>query len=205
MSLLEKIRRRENAKAALLLEPTIAFLIVFFVMPFIITVLYSFGSRDPFGRLILGFSLKHYSRVLDSAIITIMVRSIGIGLLTTVLCLLLGYPMAYYISVKSGKFKNTAVLLAIIPFWTSFLIRTYALMGLFTSNGFINTGLMNAGFIENPLNLMYNIGTVMVGMVYNYLILMILPLYASIEKLDLRLLEAASSASRTVKSRGCRF
>jgi spermidine/putrescine transport system permease protein len=112
---------------------------------------------------------------------------------TTVACLVLGYPMSYYIAVKSGRQKDTLMLLVIIPFWVSFLLRTYALMTILDVNGIINVALLSLGLISKPLNLMYNMQAVLLGMIYNYLPFMILPLYASMEKLDRSLLEAAGS------------
>jgi spermidine/putrescine transport system permease protein len=115
------------------------------------------------------------------------------ALWTTVLCLIIGYPFAYCLALYSGRMKKIAMILAIMPFWVSFLIRTYALMAILGSNGLVNSILLNLGLISKPLELMYNMFSVTVGMVYNYLVLMVLPLYASIEKVDLRVLEAARS------------
>ena len=113
---------------------------------------------------------------------------------TTVLCLLIGYPIAYFISLKiKPSFKNTLLTLVVIPFWTSFLIRTYAWIIILRSEGLINNTLMALGWIQAPIEtLLYSEFAVMLGLVYGELPFMILPLYASIEKLDLALLEAAS-------------
>jgi spermidine/putrescine transport system permease protein len=113
---------------------------------------------------------------------------------TTILCLLIGYPIAYFISIKvKPSLKNTLLTLVVIPFWTSFLIRTYAWIIILRSEGLINNALMAAGLIQSPIEtLLYSEFAVMLGLVYGELPFMILPLYASIEKLDLSLLEASN-------------
>lgn len=193
-NVLSKIRRRDSIKAALLILPTLAFLMVFFAFPFLITLDYSFGVTDQFNRLIQGaFSIDSYIQAFEGLYLNILSRSLWIALATTVLCIMLGYPVAYWIGVKSGKMKNLAMLLVIVPFWSSFLIRTYAMMSLLFHGGVINQVLLQLNLIGEPLDLLYNPFSVMLGMVYNYLPYMILPLYASTEKLDLSLLEAAES------------
>ncbi len=166
----------------------------FFALPFIITIAYSVGQVDNFNRLIaVTFSLRYYVAALSAAPLSIIAKSLWIAALTTILCLVMGYPVAYWIGVKAGRWKNLAVLLLIIPFWSSFLIRTYAMMSLLTRGGVINTLLIQLHLISAPLDLLYSQFSVMLGMVYNYLPYMILPLYASTERLDLSLVEAAQS------------
>ena len=121
--------------------------------------------------------------------LSIIAKSLWIAALTTIFCLVMGYPVAYWIGAKAGRWKNLAVLLLIIPFWSSFLIRTYAMMSLLTRGGVVNTLLIQLHLIPAPLDLLYNQFSVMLGMVYNYLPYMILPLYASTERLDLSLVE----------------
>ena len=159
-----------------------------------ITVDYSFGQVDNFNRLIaVTFNLNYYAKALSVTPLTIVAKSLWIAAVTTILCLAMGYPVAYWIGVKAGRLKNLAVLLLIVPFWSSFLIGTYAMMSLLARGGVVNTVLINLGLISTPLDLLYNQFSVMLGMVYNYLPYMILPLYASTEKLDLSLVEAAQS------------
>lgn len=167
---------------------------IFFAFPFLITLQYSFGVTDQFNRLMQGvFSLRSFTQAFESLYLTILLRSLWVALATTVLCILLGYPVAYWIGVKSGRAKNLAMLLVIIPFWSSFLVRTYAMMSLLFRGGVINQFLLQLNLISEPLDLLYNPFSVMLGMVYNYLPYMILPLYASTEKLDTSFLEAAES------------
>lgn len=194
VDILSEIRRRDSLKAAILILPTLLFLALFFAFPFMITADYSISKVDQFNRLIQGvFTIDNYVAAFRGIYLTIFVRSLWIALATTVLCILLGYPVAYWIGVKAGKMKNLAMLLVIIPFWSSFLIRTYAMMSLLYRGGVMNQVLLQLNLIQEPLDLLYNPFSVMLGMVYNYLPYMILPLYASTEKLDMSLLEAGQS------------
>jgi spermidine/putrescine transport system permease protein len=181
-------------KAVLLILPTLAFLALFFAFPFLINAQYSIGAVDQFNRLIEGvITVQNYVAVFQGLYLTIFLRSLWIAFATTALCIALGYPVAYWIGVKAGKMKNLAMLLVIVPFWSSFLIRTYAMMSLLYRGGVINQILLQLNFIHEPLDLLYNPFSVMLGMVYNYLPYMILPLYASTEKLDMSLAEAGQS------------
>ena len=156
-------------------------------------VLYSLGMIDILRQFRFEATLRYYAEFFGSVAPMVFGRSLLMGFATTAACLLLGYPMSYYIAVKSGPRKETLMLLVIIPFWVSFLLRTYALMTILDVNGIINVTLLSLGLISEPLNFMYNMQAVLLGMVYNYLPFMILPLYASMEKLDQSLLEAAGS------------
>jgi spermidine/putrescine transport system permease protein len=181
-------------KALLLIAPTLVFLALFFAFPFLINAIYSIGEVDQFNRLLVGvFTIDNYVSAFQGTYLGIFLRSLWVALATTVLCIVLGYPISYWIGVKAGKMKNLAMLLVIIPFWSSFLIRTYAMMSLLYRGGVINTILLQLNIIQEPLDLLYNPFSVMLGMVYNYLPYMILPLYASTEKLDMSLLEAGQS------------
>ncbi len=188
-----RVGKRRRPTPALLASPTTIYLAIFFFAPFAIVLLYSFGMIDVMRRLILAPTLEYYLQFFDSVAPSVFGRSLLMALATTVACLLLGYPMSYYIAVKSGRRRETLMLLVIIPFWVSFLLRTYALMTILDVNGIVNVTLLSLGLISKPLNLMYNTQAVLLGMIYNYLPFMILPLYASMEKLDKSLLEAAGS------------
>ena len=192
--ILSRIRHRDSLKALLLIFPSLLFLALFFAFPFLINAQYSISEVDQFNRLIVGvFTVENYVSVFEGLYLTIFFRSLWIALATTVLCIVLGYPISYWIGVKAGKMKNLAMLLVIIPFWSSFLIRTYAMMSLLYRGGVINQMLLQLNIIHEPLDLLYTPFSVMLGMVYNYLPYMILPLYASTEKLDMSLLEAGQS------------
>lgn len=194
VDILSRIRHRDSLKALLLIFPSLLFLALFFAFPFLINAQYSIGEVDQFNRLIVGvFTAENYISVFEGLYLTIFFRSLWIALATTILCIVLGYPISYWIGVKAGKMKNLAMLLVIIPFWSSFLIRTYAMMSLLYRGGVINQILLQLNIIHEPLDLLYTPFSVMLGMVYNYLPYMILPLYASTEKLDMSLLEAGQS------------
>jgi spermidine/putrescine transport system permease protein len=179
--------------ASLLASPTVIYLGVFFFAPFMIVLLYAFGMIDLLRQFRFDPTVEYYAEFLNSVAPSVFVRSLMMAFATTVLCLLLGYPLSYQIAVKSGRRKEALMLLVIIPFWVSFLLRTYALMTILDVNGIINVALLSLGLVSQPLNLMYNMQAVLLGMTYNYLPFMILPLYASMEKLDKSLLEAAGS------------
>jgi len=186
-------RKRRQLSPLLLASPTVVYLAIFFFAPFAIVLLYAFGMIDILRQFRFALTFEFYLDFFNSVAPSIFARSLIMAFATTVACLVLGYPMSYYIAVKSGRQKDTLMLLVIIPFWVSFLLRTYALMTILDVNGIINVALLSLGLISKPLNLMYNMQAVLLGMIYNYLPFMILPLYASMEKLDRSLLEAAGS------------
>ena len=138
-------------------------------------------------------TLENYRRLISDGLYwRAYLSSIGYAAGTTVLCLLLGYPMAYAIARASRSWRVTLLMLVILPFWTSFLLRVYAWIGLLKGNGFINNALLWLGLVSEPLPLLNNSFSVYVGLVYGYLPFMVLPLYAQLEKLDWTLLEAAA-------------
>ncbi|QOV91637.1 ABC transporter permease [Humisphaera borealis] len=140
-----------------------------------------------------GDFIDHYARSFERGPLRILLRSIWIAALTTLLCVLVAYPVAYYIAVRApARFRSLLLMLAILPFWTSFVIRTYAWMVILRPEGLINTLLMKLGVVSEPLPLLYNELAVLFGLVYGELPFMILPLYASLEKLDRSLLEASN-------------
>jgi len=189
-----KVRSSKRLKVALLLGPPVAYLMVWFVAPFVLTLMYSFDLVTPNRQFVFSPSLQYYLRVMGwEGVFKIFVRSVGYGLLTSVVCALLAYPAAYYVSFKCRRYKDALLLVFIIPFWVSFLLRTYALMGVLAEEGFLNSVLLWLGVIEKPIKILYTQNAVIIGMVYNYLLFMVLPLYGSIEKLDKSLLEAAST------------
>lgn len=174
------------------LSPVTLWMCLLFVLPLILVLAVSFMSRTSFGGIEYSFSLDNYARFFDSLYIKILWVSCQLAFLTTVLCLFIGYPFAYIIARSPAKYRNMLLLLVIVPFWTNSLIRTYAWIVLLRTEGVINTILLQLGLIDSPLTLLYNDMAVLIGLVYTMLPFMILPLYASIEKLDRSLLEAAS-------------
>jgi len=195
--ILERIRRSNRLKLCAILSPPLIFLIIFFFFPFTFVFIYSLGMVDYYGNFVFKITLKYYSSFIQlKGITTIFMRTIYIATVTTVLCLILGYPVAYTIATKaSERYKHTLMMLVIVPFWVSFLLRTYAIMLLLKPDGLltnmINTVLLKLGIIKEPMMLLYTMKGVLIGMVYDYLPFMILPLYTSIEKLDKSLLEAS--------------
>jgi len=173
------------------LAPTWAVMLNLFVAPLAIILAYSLLTRGTWGGISRPWSIESYRRLADPIYLGILWRSFWIAGAATVLCLVLGFPLALFIS-RSGKRKNLYLSLVILPFWTSFLVRTYAWMFLLRDTGLINTALQKLGLIHDPLPLLYNDGAVILGLVYGYLPFMVLPLYATLERLDRNLLEAAA-------------
>ena len=187
----------------LLASPTWLVLGLFLVLPLVIMLVISFAQKGAYGSykpvedlwqyLSSGDFLANYRRSLKPLYMPIYWRSVWMAVLTTVLCLAISYPVAYYIAiVAKARWKNLLLALVVIPFWTSFLIRTYAWMLILRTEGLVNNVLIGSGLIEQPLDLLYNEFAVLLGLVYGELPFMILPLYASLEKMDRTLLEAAN-------------
>jgi spermidine/putrescine transport system permease protein len=159
---------------------------VFFFAPLAISLLYSFGMIDRFYRFVPNFTLTYYVRSLDAAFMYIFGRSLLIAGLTTIVCFFLGYPVAYTIALKMRRLRNALMILVILPYWVSFLLRIYALMNILQ---FFD----NLLFRQLGMPLMGSIWAVLLGMFYDYVPFMILPLYASIEKLDVSVIEASKT------------
>ena len=184
------LNRRPQARAWTLLGPGALWLVLFFAAPIVIMFVYSFMPRGIYGGVAPGFTLEHYRRFFDPLYLDILRRTFMLSLLCTVLCLILGYPMAYAIA-RSARWKNFLLFLVVLPFWTSFLVRTYAMIFLMRDTGLINSVLMALGITDQPVTILYTAGAVMAGLVYGFVPFMVLPIYASLEKLDVSLLEAA--------------
>lgn len=172
------------------LAPAASMLALVFFAPMLIIVAYSLLARGVYGGVTDRWTLENYSRLLDSLYGAILLRTLVMSTVATVLCLVLGFPLALFIS--RSRRKNVYLQLVMIPFWTSFLVRTYAWMFLLRDTGLINSALLAMGLISEPLPLLYNNGAVLVGLVYSFLPFVVLPLYATLERLDKSLLEAAA-------------
>ncbi|HMG35238.1 MAG TPA: ABC transporter permease [Blastocatellia bacterium] len=184
--------RSQRRGGATLILPLVACLLVLLIAPLVIIIVVSLASRGPYGKTIYEFSFSNYARAIDPVYLSAYRRTIWVAISTTALCLLISYPVAYYIALRAAeKWKRVLLVLVVIPFWTSFLIRTYAWMLLLRSEGLVNAAFMSAGLTGAPLKLLYNDLAVLVGQVYGELPFMVLPLYVALEKLDVRLLEAA--------------
>ena len=174
-----------------LLAPVTIWLGLFFLVPLLLILAYSFGTSDTYGGITLGFNPDNYLRVFDPLYLEIIGRTFFIAALNTLLCLALGYPLAYFIVFKGRRWRNALVLLVMVPFWTSLLIRAYAWVVILDRNGVANGTLQFLGITDEPLTLIFTREAVLMGMVYSYLPFMVLPLYAALEKFDTRLKEAA--------------
>src|ERR671917_966671 len=174
-----------------LLGPVTFWLGLFFLVPLLLILAYSFGTSGVYGGITLGFNPGNYLKVIDPLYLEIILRTFVIAFINTLLCLTLGYPLAYFIALKSGSWKNILILMVMIPFWTSLLLRAYAWVVILNGNGIANRTLQFLGITDEPLTLIFTPQAVMMGMVYSYLPFMILPLYAALEKFDVRLKEAA--------------
>lgn len=182
---------RPGALAWLLLTPLLAWLALFVVLPALLLLGCSLGERDEFGQVLWGFSLENYARLLDPVYLRIFLRSLGFAALTTALCLLIGYPVAYHLARAAPRVRELLLLLVMVPFWTSFLVRTYAWMAILREEGLLNALVAWLQPAWAPLGLLYTPAAVVTGLVYSYLPFLILPVYASVEKLDGALIEAA--------------
>jgi spermidine/putrescine transport system permease protein len=204
--------RRETRRLLFLISPSLFWLLVFFLIPLILVFAISFGQRGTYGGVRWHITLENYARFFDPLYLRIFGRTLVIALTTTVICLLIGYPLAYFIATRPARWRNGLLLLLMIPFWTNFLIRTYAWLLLLRDQGFINafwTGPLHAVFAQlaltvplpiwepllqatsAPLTLFGTDGAIIVGLVYGWLPDMVLPCYAAIERLDYSLVEAA--------------
>lgn len=181
------IRRR-----LLLLGPALAWWTLLLVVPIALVLIYSFFERGTYGGVVWNFNLDNFVRALDPLYVRVLLFSLRIALIATVIALLIGYPAAYLIATLPRRWRTPILVLTILPFWTSLLIRTYAWIVLLANNGLINRGLQGTGIIDEPLDLLYNEFAIVLGLVYGYLPLMILPIYASIERLNPELREASA-------------
>lgn len=182
---------RSRRQAVLLLVPCLLVLLGLFVVPQLLMLGASLGRRSAYGGVIRDLSLANYVRALDPLYLRILAKSIGLAATTTLLCLAVAYPVAFWIGLRAApRWRSALLVLVILPFWTSFLVRMYAWIFVLRTEGLLNLLLGRLGV--PPLPLLYNDFAVLLGQVYGELPFMILPLYASLEKLDPALLEAAA-------------
>lgn len=184
-------KRRALGARAVFTGPGLLYLTAFMTIPLLIVFSYAFLTRGRFGGVTWTFTLGNFTKALDPTYLSILGNSVLIAGVTTLLALALGYPTAYAITRLPARWRTVALVLVVLPFWSNFLIRTYAWIVLLNSEGPVNSVLMNLGIIGAPLDLLYNRGAVVVGLLYAYLPLMILPVYAAIERVDPQLQEAA--------------
>ena len=208
--MLKRLRENKSSQGTLLISPTLVFMIGLLIIPLLLTLVISFGRRASDGTVIYDFSFDNYVRLsgirtecengadvcIDPIYAEILSRSLTLAFNTTVLAILLAYPLSYFIARAPAKRRNTFLFLILVPMWTNFVIRVYAWMMLLRTQGVINSvlgwlaGLVGLSF--TPFEMLYTQGAVLVGMVYEFLPFMILPIYTSLEKIELSLYEAAA-------------
>ena len=199
---LKAMEQAEGRRRWLLLTPALIVLFFAAIGPLFIVLVYSFLLKNPYGGVQGTFSLDGWFAVfferdifddtltLADAHVSILWRTVQLSFWTTLLCLIFGFPTAYFIATRSEKWRDVWLFLITIPFWTNLLIRTFAIQELIRNEGVVNSALLGLGIIDEPIQIMFTDFSIMLGMVYVYLPLMVLPLYASLEKLDFRLVEA---------------
>lgn len=166
-------------------------LFLFALLPFGLVIASSFLSHSENSFIQLPFTLSNYLQLNDAIYLRIIEKSVLIAGIATLICLMLGYPFAYLIARMQSRWKNFLILLVIIPFWTSSLIRSYALIAIIKAKGILSSGLIALGIIQHPLSLLFTNTAVVIGLVYNLLPFMILPIMTNVERLDTRLIDAA--------------
>ncbi len=180
-----------NRLRTLCLAPAALLLLALFAAPMAILAVYTLLTRGVYGGVAQPFTFENWLRLFDPLYLGILARSFSVAAAATALCLVLGFPLALFIS-RAGPRKHLYLALVMLPFWTSLLVRTYAWMFLLRDTGLINTSLLALGLIRQPLPLLYNWWAVLLGLVYGYLPFMVLPLYSTLERLDPALSEAAA-------------
>ncbi len=182
---------RHKYRHIILLSPVLFWLIIFFILPLISIFIFSFLERDTYGGIKWIFTLENYQRFFDGLYLKTVWRSVSTAFVCTAICLLVGYPFAYYLACYRPKWRNVLLILVVVPFLTNFLIRTYAWILILRTEGLLNSFLtfLIPGF--QPLELLNTPIAVQIGLIYGYLPFMILPLYAALEQLDMSLIDAA--------------
>jgi spermidine/putrescine transport system permease protein len=175
-----------------LLLPALLWMGLLFFIPLFIVLAVSFATRGTYGGIIWHFTLSNYIDLIHPLYGRILGQSLFFATMTTILCLLIGFPFAYYIARAPRRQQSVWLMLVLVPFWTNFLVRTYAWMLILRTEGLVNTFLLNWGVIDQPVQLLYTPFAVLLGLVYGYLPFMILPLYVACERLDPTLIDAAS-------------
>lgn len=184
--------RANTLPALITVEPVTLIMVLLIAVPLIYVAVMSFCSIDEFYNVTFKFTLQNYVRLANADYLKIYAQSIAIALITTIICILVGYPFSYIIARTKSRKKKILYMLVIIPFWTNSLIRIYGWRNFLGSSGLLNGLLMKIGLVSQPVDFLYKQGTTILGMVYCLIPFMILPLYTAIEKLDDSLLEASS-------------
>lgn len=184
-------RRKPGLVAWLVLAPLLIWLVLFIVVPTVMLVVVSFAERDALGRVVYQFTWENYARAFNWVWLKVLLVSVWYAFLATVICAAIGYPAAYFIGRAPEKWRGILLMMVMVPFWTSFLIRTYAWITILSKEGLVNSLLVASGIFAEPVTLLYTPFAIVLGLVYNFLPFMILPIYTSVEKLDGAMIEAA--------------
>jgi spermidine/putrescine transport system permease protein len=186
----QQLRKAERRRGMLLALPSFAYMVLFFVVPLVIVLVYSFATRTRTGGTSLsGWNLDAYRKLGEPIVRNVVVRSVTLAAITTAICLVLAYPFAYFAVTRSPLVRNLMLVGVMIPFWTNFLVRNYAWRLLLSGGGPISSATEAIGLGET--NLLFTRTAVILGLTYSFLPFMILPLYASIDRIDWRLVEAS--------------
>ncbi len=178
-------------KKNILIIPGIAWITIFLFIPCLIVISYSFFERGVYGGIEYNFNFDNYFRVAEYTYLKILLNSAKIAFLSATIAVLIGYPAAYFIHLSPSKYQMILLFLVMLPFWSNYLIRTYAWMVLLNNQGIINSLLINTGIIIEPINILYTQSAVVIGLVYNYLPFVVLTIFSSVSKLDKSLIEAS--------------
>jgi len=184
-------KRFRISELHLLLAPPAVWLTLFFVAPLLIVLVFSVSPQDVNGGVLRGFTLEHYRRIIDPLYLGIMLQSLAVAAITTIITLLLAYPVAYYMAFAAPRTKKILIFLVILPFWTNFLVRMYSFVAILGTDGVVNLVLLKLGVIHEPLQLLHNTFAVYVGFVYGNLPYMIMPIFAALDRMNTSLLEAS--------------
>lgn len=193
----DAIKRRALLSRTLFLVPGLTYITAFMLIPLGFIIAYTFLSRGTYGGIEFIFTAENYTRALDSLYLGVLIKSILIATSATVLAFLIGFPVAYAITKLPTNRQNLMLVLIVLPFWTNFLIRTYAWIVLLNTQGFLNKGLINMGIINQPLELLYKPSAIVLGLLYAYIPLMILPIYSALVRIDPSMKEAAINLGAT--------
>jgi spermidine/putrescine transport system permease protein len=191
-------RRHRRASGWVSLAPGLAWLAVFFLVPMLIVAAYSLATRGAGGTVELGLSLHNFARLGDSTLyLRTGVRTLRIAAIVTAATLLAAYPVAYYLALVATRWKVALFVLLVVPWWCSILVKNFAWVAILAETGVLNRALLRIGLIDLPLKLLYNETAVVIGLVHVLLPFMVMPIFASLEKLDRRLIEAATNMGCT--------
>jgi spermidine/putrescine transport system permease protein len=180
----------ENRFAHLMLAPAGVWLLLLFAVPLAIVLAVSLGTTDPVYQAVYGWHPGNFVDVFDPLFAPVLLRSVGYALATVALCLLIGYPIAYYIARFGGRWKTLLVAVVVLPFLVNYLVRTYAWVAILSDEGLLNGVIKDLGMTENGVQFVNTSWAVIGGLVYGYLAFMILPLYAALDRMDPALIEA---------------